>query len=129
PADDKSIDRFSPEEIAQLRQAVNWPGARRDIPRVLAVTDVFVLPSFYPEGIPRVLLEAASMALPIVTTRSPGCVDVVEDGVNGFLVPGRDAGALAAAILRLVDQPETRRRFGAESRRRAVAQFDLAAVV
>ena len=128
PADDKSIDRFSPEEIAQLRQAVNWPGARRDIPRVLAVTDVFVLPSFYPEGIPRVLLEAASMALPIVTTRSPGCVDVVEDGVNGLLVPVRDGAAVSAALLRLVRDPDLRARFGQESRRRAIALFDLSRV-
>jgi glycosyltransferase involved in cell wall biosynthesis len=128
PADDKSIDRFSPEEIAQLQQAVNWPGARRDIPRILAATDIFVLPSFYPEGIPRVLLEAASMALPIVTTRSPGCVDVVEDAVNGLLVPVRDSAAVSAALLRLVKDPDLRARFGQESRRRAIALFDLSRV-
>ena len=128
PADDKSIDRFSAEETAQLQQAVHWTGARRDIPRILAATDIFVLPSFYPEGIPRVLLEAASMALPIVTTRSPGCVDVVEDGVNGLLVPVRDGAAVSAALLRLVKDPDLCARFGQESRRRAVALFDLSRV-
>jgi len=50
---------------------------------VLAISDVFVLPSAHREGIPRVLLEAASMGLPLVTTDSPGCNEVVVDGVNG----------------------------------------------
>jgi N,N'-diacetylbacillosaminyl-diphospho-undecaprenol alpha-1,3-N-acetylgalactosaminyltransferase len=69
------------------------------------------------------------MGLPIVTTRSPGCVDVVSDGVNGFLVPGRDVQSLASAINRLVDCSETRRRFGDASRRHAVSRFDVKAVV
>ena len=98
PADEKSLDRLSPQEVADLRGAVNWPGPRSDIPQVLAASDLFVLPTFYPEGIPRVLLEAASMGLPLVATRSPGCVEVVEDGVNGYLVPVRDPTALAAYV-------------------------------
>jgi N,N'-diacetylbacillosaminyl-diphospho-undecaprenol alpha-1,3-N-acetylgalactosaminyltransferase len=65
------------------------------------------------------------MALPIVTTETPGCKDVVENEVNGFLVPVRDAAALGQAILRLIEQPELRKRFGLASRQRAVEQFDL----
>ena len=80
------------------------------------------------EGIPRVLLEAASMALPIVTTDSSGCNDVVNDSVNGFLVPVRDPAALAKAIWRLIEQPELWQRFGRISRQRAVEQFDLSVV-
>src|SRR5439155_21790456 len=76
----------------------------------------------------RVLLEAASMGLPLVATRSPGCVEVVEDGVNGYLVPVRDPTALAAAIDPLVSDADARARFGAESRRRAVDRFDLAVI-
>jgi N,N'-diacetylbacillosaminyl-diphospho-undecaprenol alpha-1,3-N-acetylgalactosaminyltransferase len=94
----------------------------------LAASDVFVFPSAYREGIPRVLLEAASMGLPLVTTNSPGCNEVVEDGVNGFLVPVRDSAALSQAILRLIRQPEMRQRFGVVSRQRAVERFDLAIV-
>src|SRR5207248_119447 len=96
PSDEKSLDRLSPRELAELAGAVNWPGPRSDVAHVLAATDIFVLPTFYREGIPRVLLEAASMGLPLITTRSPGCVEVVEEGVNGWLVPVRDAGALAS---------------------------------
>jgi glycosyltransferase involved in cell wall biosynthesis len=87
-----------------------------------------VLPTFYREGIPRVLLEAASMGLPIVTTDTPGCNQVVEDGVNGFLIPTRDADALAQAITRLAADPGLRKRFGIESRRRAVSRFDLSVI-
>jgi glycosyltransferase involved in cell wall biosynthesis len=68
------------------------------------------------------------MALPIVTTRSAGCVDVVEDGVNGLLVPVRDGAAVSAALLRLVKDSDLRARFGQESRRRAIALFDLSRV-
>lgn len=128
PADDRSLDRLSADERAELAGAVNWPGPRIDVAQILAASDVFVLPSFYREGIPRVLLEAASMGLPLVSTHSPGCTEVVEDGVNGYLVPVRDPVALAAAVVRLVADAEARARFGAESRRRAVARFDLSAV-
>ncbi|HEX4622795.1 MAG TPA: glycosyltransferase, partial [Myxococcaceae bacterium] len=77
PSDEKSLDRLSPQEVAELARAVNWPGPRSDVPQVLAASDLFVLPTFYREGIPRVLLEAASMGLPLVTARSPGCGEVV----------------------------------------------------
>lgn len=128
PEDGDSIDRLRAAELAQLKQVVTWPGPRRDIPTVLATSDIFVLPSAYREGIPRVLLEAASMGLPIVTTDSPGCNEVVEDDVNGFLVPARDAPALNQAILRLIEQPELRQRFGRVSRQRAVERFDLSVI-
>jgi glycosyltransferase involved in cell wall biosynthesis len=127
-ADTDSVDRLTPGELAALAEAVHWPGPRRDVPQVLAASDLFVLPSYLREGIPRALLEAASMGLPLVTTDTPGCKEVVEDGVNGFLVPARDAGALGRAVLTLLGDAELRRRFGRESRRRAVALFDLSVV-
>ena len=106
--------------------------ARRQSPhrqrRSDAMADVFVLPSAYREGIPRVLLEAASMGLPIVTTDSPGCRDVVEDGVNGLLVPVRDVSSLSQAIRYLIERPDLCRRFGQLSRQRAVEQFDLSVI-
>ena len=127
PEDDESVDRLNSEELTQLKQAVTWLGSRRDIPAVLAVSDIFAFPS-YREGIPRVLLEAASMGLPIVTTDSPGCNEVVEHGVNGYLVPVRDSEALSQAIIRMIELPELRQRFGRVSRQRAVKRFDLSIV-
>ena len=128
PEDTDSLDRLGAAELAELRRTVTWPGRRRDIAAVLAITDVFVLPSAYREGIPRVLLEAAAMGLPLITTDSPGCNEVVEQDRNGCLVPTGDVPALTAAIERLVAQPALRRRFGAESRQRAVTRFALAVI-
>jgi glycosyltransferase involved in cell wall biosynthesis len=129
PDDRASVDCYKPEEVAELARIVHWVGPRRDIPRILAASNLCVLPSYLREGIPRVLLEAASMGLPIITTDSPGCNEVVEDGVNGILVPARDSAALCRAILRLLDQPELWRRYGAESRRRAIERFDLSVII
>ncbi|RMG37756.1 MAG: glycosyltransferase family 1 protein [Planctomycetota bacterium] len=99
---------------------VLWVGPRDDIPDVLAACDVFVLPSYFREGVPRVLLEAAAMERPIVTTDSPGCREVVVDGRNGLLVPPRAPQRLAEAILRLHGDPARRSmgRFGSELVRR-----------
>ena len=128
PPDDDSVDRLGPKELEQLKQVVIWPGPRNDIPAVLAASDIFVLPSAYGEGIPRVLLEAASMGLPIVTTDSHGCNDVVQNGVNGFVIPVRDAAALSQAIGCLIEQPKLRQSFGQASRQRALQYFDLSVV-
>jgi glycosyltransferase involved in cell wall biosynthesis len=124
PVDNESLDRLSDSELEQLKQVTNWIGPRRDIATILAVSDIFVLPSAYREGIPRVLLEAASMGLPIITTDSPGCREVADNDVNGFLVPLYDAAALSKAMARLVEDPELRQRFGQISRQRAVEEFD-----
>jgi glycosyltransferase involved in cell wall biosynthesis len=129
PQDEGSIDRLSAAEMAGVKDAVTIVGPRQDIPVVLALSDIFALPSAYREGIPRVLLEAASMGLPIVTTDSPGCNAVVAHGVNGFLVPTRDAASLTRALLALIEDPVLRRRFGSASRRRAIERFDLSLIV
>ena len=68
------------------------------------------------------------MGLPIVTTDTPGCNEVVDNGINGFLIPVHDANALSQAILRLIKQPELRERFGDASRRRMVERFDLSVI-
>lgn len=128
PEDEGSLDRLSAAEVIQLMQTVTWLGARRDIAALLAVSDIFVLPSAYREGIPRVLLEAASMGLPLITTDSPGCNEVVQDGINGLVVPALDAAALSKAITHLVEHPQLRRRFGLASRQRAIERFDLSAI-
>lgn len=128
PTDEESTDRLTLQERVELAKCVIWPGARNDIPAILAATDVFVLPSFYREGIPRVLLEAAAMELPIVTTNSPGCRQVVEAGINGFLVSPRQSDTLVESILQLLANPELRKSFGYESRRRAKTHFDLAVI-
>ena len=78
---------------------------------------------------PRTLLEAASMGKPIVTTDNVGCREVVDDGVNGFLVPVKDSKALAKKIKILIENETMRDEFGKASRKKAVEEFDVKVVV
>ncbi len=112
----------------QGQHGVEWWGRREDMPAVLQAAHIACLPSFG-EGLPKSLLEAAACGLPIVTTDAPGCREIVRDGVNGLLVPVRDAPALAAALRKLVDNPALRRQMGGQSRVRAVSEFGLEAVI
>lgn len=118
---------------AQLQQwieegSVEWLGHVEDMPALFASVDVVVLPS-YREGLPRGLIEAAAAGLALVTTDVPGCREVVADGVDGLLVPAKDAVALARAVAVLQDEPNLRRRLGAEARRKALAEFEEAIVI
>lgn len=114
------------EQLTAWREegSVSLLGHVQDMPALMATADVVVLPSSYREGVPRSLIEAAAAGLPIVTTDAPGCREVVEDGVNGILVPVRDGAALAAAIRKLALDPALAARMGAASRQKALAQFD-----
>ena len=85
---------------------------------------VFVLPTYYREGVPRSLQEALAAGRAVVTTDIPGCRETVEDGINGFLVPPRDVDALARTMESFVNEPELIARFGRESRRIAEQRFD-----
>jgi len=97
-------------------------GFRRDVERVFAMLDVLVLPT-YREGFPVVPLEGAAMALPVLTTRIPGCTEAVVDGETGTLVPVGDAAALAAAMASYATDPELRRRHGRAGRARVLADY------
>jgi glycosyltransferase involved in cell wall biosynthesis len=97
------------------------------MPAALAQADIFCLPS-YREGVPNALLEAAASGLPIVTTDTPGCRDVVTDNVNGLLVPVRNAKALADALEILIISSDIRKRMGAAGRQIAMEQFSTSKV-
>ena len=105
---------------------VRWLGPRPDVPGLLAISDMFVLPTFYREGVPRALLEAATFGLPLIATDMPGCRDVVRDGWNGILVPPRDVQTLTLAIIRLLDaEPDALRQMGENSRAHVEQHFTL----
>ncbi|WP_043798079.1 glycosyltransferase family 4 protein [Arenimonas composti] len=127
---DDNPSALKPDEVARFVDAgvVEWPGAVRDVPDRLRQASVFVLPSYYREGVPRSALEAMATALPVITTDLPGCRETVRDGRNGILVPPRDVDALAAAMLAMCEDPGRRQRMGAESRRIALERFDAEAV-
>lgn len=101
---------------------VQFIGQCDDMRSLIANTDIAVLPS-YGEGLARFLLEAASSGLPLVASNVSGCREIVRDGVNGYLVPVREAPSLAHAILKLARNRELRVAMGAESRRMVCAEF------
>ena len=104
---------------------LEWPGRVPDVRLWMAKASVFVLPSYYREGVPRSTQEAMAMARPVITTDAPGCRETVVDGKNGFLVPARDAKALAEAMERFILQPELIERMGEASRKMAEERFDV----
>lgn len=112
-------------ELDAYADDVLYLGERRDVLALLALSDLFVLPSYNREGVPRVLLEAGSVGLPLVTTDIPGCRDVVRDGWNGLLVPPRDAAALASAIEKLLTSRERLKLMGTRSRSHVEENFSL----
>jgi glycosyltransferase involved in cell wall biosynthesis len=103
---------------------LEWPG-HVDVKPWLAQASVFVLPSYYREGVPRSTQEAMAMGRPVITTDVPGCRETVEEGVNGFFVPCRNSEALAQAMLRFITQPELIRTMGLASRSLAEQRFDV----
>jgi glycosyltransferase involved in cell wall biosynthesis len=118
---------------AELREwaeegVVNYLGEVRDVRPYLTESSVFVLPSYYREGIPRSILEAMAMGRPIITTDLPGCRDTVLEGENGFVVPPRDSRALARAMEHFVVEPELACQMGERSRQLASQRFDVHAV-
>ena len=100
-----------------------------DVREAFEEADCVVLPTYYGEGVPKSLLEAAAMAKPIVTTDLPGCRRAVREGENGFLCAPRDAESLAQAMLRMVRLGEAERaRMGANGRSMVEAHFSEARV-
>jgi glycosyltransferase involved in cell wall biosynthesis len=122
---DENPESISAEEVVAWvdEGLIEWPGHTAVAP-FLRQTSVFVLPS-YREGVPRSTQEAMAMAKAIITTDVPGCRETVIDGVNGFLVPARNASALASAMQRFIDNPDLIVDMGRESRRLAEERFDV----
>lgn len=107
---------------------VEWWGRRDNMPAVFHTAHIACLPS-YREGLPKVLLEAAGCGLPIVTTDVPGCREIVRDGDNGFLVPVRDAQALAVALRSLIDDVALRAKMGQRAREIVLEEFSQERVI
>lgn len=122
----------NPKSIAQVELdswvstgAIEYLGKLSDVRPVLSAASVFVLPSFYREGIPRTILEALAMGRAIITTDTPGCRETVVHGVNGFFVRSKSVDELAGAMEQLILNPDLVIRMGAASHDLAVRDFDV----
>jgi len=118
------IDETECLRLAQ-RYPVQFVPGTTDVRPYLASCSVFVLPSYYREGLPRTIIEAMATGRPIVTTDMPGCREPVIDGENGFLVPPRNSDALAATLTRFIETPGLISQMGARSRELAVSTYDV----
>ena len=109
---------------------VNYLGVSDNVKKEIAKADCIVLPSFYREGTPRVLLESASMAKPILTTDNVGCRDVVDDGINGYLCEVRNTQDLADKMEIMLDLSEDDRIvMGQRGREKMISEFDESIVI
>lgn len=119
------------ETVRQWQAAgdIEWWGHRDDMPAVFAQSAIVCLPTMYGEGVPKVLIEAAACARPIVATDVPGCREIVRHGENGLIVPMHDTDALAQAIMDLLKDGDSRRKMGRRGREIAEREFGIQTVV
>ena len=130
PRDERNPTVVSVGDLArwQEEKIITWLGETTDVRPIMAQADVVVLPS-YREGTPRALLEAAAMAKPIITSETVGCREVVEDGVNGFLVPVKNVQALTKAMIHLIQDSALRERMGKAGRAKVEQEFEERSVI
>ncbi len=138
PIDNENPSAISEKQIKEWQEKglVKYLGEKKDIKEVFSKTNIFTFPSFYKEGVPKVLLEAGAMELPLVTTNVSGCREVVydpkkspendfnESSQNGFLVEPRNSKDLAEKLEILIKDKNLRKKFGKASREKIVKEFD-----
>ena len=124
------VDPGNPDHIPQDQMhdwcdegAIEWWGNRDDMPDILARAAVVCLPTFYGEGLPKVLLEAAACGTAIVATDIRGCREICKDNVNGILIPIKNVDALTEALKKLLADEQYRNRLGAEGRKLVIREF------
>jgi len=115
----KYLDSLIKQEI------IIYPGQVSNVKEWLNDTHIFVLPSYYREGVPRSSQEAMAVGRPILTTDVPGCRETVVDGENGFLVPAFSVDKLAEKMIWFIEHPEKIEPMGLASRRMAEEKFDV----
>jgi len=117
-------DPLLPEDEMLFRTdpRIHLAGQRKDVAPHFSAMDIFVMPS-YREGFGITNIEAAAMELPVVSTRIPGCIDSVQDGLTGTLVPPRDSNALVEVIQMYINEPELRHNHGKAGRERVLRDF------
>ena len=106
-----------------------FTGRSEDVPSLMAMSNTIITPTFYREGIPRTLLEAAATGLPLIGTDMPGVREVIRHDKNGILIPTRDSKALANAVETLANNPIKSKTYGAASLSRAINEFNHRKVI
>ena len=112
-------------ELWHREGVVEYLGVTEDVRPLLKAMDVFVLPSYYMEGTPKIILESLAIGRPIITCDSRGCRETVNDGVNGFLIEPKNTEQLYDAMKAFVENPDLVERMGNASHKLAVNRYDV----
>ena len=126
------VDLLNPESIQQ-QELDQWDrdgiievwGYRKNMHNILPLASIVVLPSYYGEGLPKILIEAAACGRAVITTNHPGCRDAIENNVTGLLIPIRDANAIAEAVSSLLDNPIYCKEMGYAGRKLAERKYSI----
>ena len=108
---------------------VEYLGNRNDLNTLLPLASIFVLPSYYAEGMPKVLLEAASCGIPVITTNHPGCRDAIINNKTGILIESRNSKSIELAILKLLNDTDLMIKMGKAGRKLAEKNYDERKVI
>lgn len=110
-------------------QYISWLGERNDVKQQLEQSNIMAFPSYYREGVPKSLIEASAIGRPIVTCDSVGCKDVVDDGINGYLIEPHNPAMLAEKLELLIVDKALREKMGKAAREKAEREFSIDAVI
>ncbi|MBR1682829.1 MAG: glycosyltransferase family 4 protein [Bacteroidaceae bacterium] len=126
-----NADAVSKEELETRCDGkyIKWMNFQKDIRTVLEQCHIVAFPSYYREGVPKSLIDACAVGKPIVTTNSIGCKDVVDDGINGFLIPVKNSESLAEKLRILIEDKALRVRMGKAAREKAEREFAIEDVI
>jgi len=122
-----SPSAISEEHLMELNHKgiIVYHGFQENVPMLLSKSDVFVLPSYYREGIPRSILEALSIGMPIITTNTPGCKETIVPNKNGILIEPNNLHYLILAMEHFLKKPKIIEEMGIASRKLAEDKFDV----
>ncbi len=130
------IDKENPSGISEKtikewenKKIVRYLGERKEVKEILALSNIVVLPSYYKEGIPKILLEAGAMEKPLIATDVSGCKEVVRNNENGFLIEPKNSQQLAERIEILIKNKDLREKFGKKSREIVEKEFNVEKIV
>jgi glycosyltransferase involved in cell wall biosynthesis len=108
---------------------LEWLGHQSDMAGLIAQASIVTLPTLYPEGVPKVLIEAAACGKPIITTNRPGCREIVRHQINGLLIPPRNPQSLAKSIIFLLNNPLVASKYGQAGRQLVLDEFSIEKVI
>ncbi len=129
-------DLYNPLSIS-YKEINNWVengyiqylGFKNNLHQIIPKCHIVVLPSYYPEGLPKIICEASACGRPVITTNNPGCKDAVINGKTGILVRKKNAAELAKAIIHLINNESSLKKMSIAARNRAEKMFDIKNIV